>query len=341
MINKIITDSSFYNIAKSSNSANTNSSSITKSSSVANKYIDTVEQFSNITKGSNNVANTYNNALKDYESIAKGSNNIPNKETSVSSEKNATQNVDPDEYNIPKPSVWVDAAGTFNMPNETSPEIIYSGGPLGSEMVFDLRYAEHSTDENPIISVRGQDENGKEFAQLIDVNKINPSNATPVEITALQAHLSDGPFYPTESTSFLMMGVPYYYEHGDNLNDRNNYMHALKVNIKTYSHSTYNSPELAIDLSKTLASFEDFMSKNNITEHPSSLEFENNDKKMEIEKMSEIFSELSKSMTKADTNLYDELLKILDKSKNNNKDLNNDENNDENKDVSNDNQTNS
>ena len=59
MINKIITDSSFYNITKNSNSINTNSSSIIKSSSVTNKYIDTVQQFSNITKSSKSVANTY------------------------------------------------------------------------------------------------------------------------------------------------------------------------------------------------------------------------------------------------------------------------------------------
>ena len=187
MINKIITDSSFYNIAKSSNSANTNSSSITKSSSVANKYIDTVEQFSNITKGSNNVANTYNNAIKDYNSIAKGSNNIPNKETS---EDSATQNVDPDEYNIPESTRFIDSAGVLHLRDEPleAGGLIYSGGGFTGP-IYQLRYAEHSTDENPIISARGHDENGKEFTQLIDVNKVNPSNATPIEMTALITHL--------------------------------------------------------------------------------------------------------------------------------------------------------
>ena len=41
-----------------------------------------------------------------------------------------------------------------------------------------FKYADDSTDENPVVLAKGVDENGKEFEQRIYINDVNPSNAT-------------------------------------------------------------------------------------------------------------------------------------------------------------------
>ena len=51
-----------------------------------------------------------------------------------------------------------------------------------------LKYADDSTDENPVVLAKGVDENGKEFEQRIYINDVDPSNATVVEMRALEAH---------------------------------------------------------------------------------------------------------------------------------------------------------
>ncbi len=313
MINKIIPDSSFYNITKSSNNANNNSNNIAKSSNVANKYMDTVQQFSNITKGSNNVANTYNNPLKDSNSIAKGSNSVS---SSFNSANSATQNVDPDEYNIPESTTFIDSAGVFHLSTEPlEPEgLIYSGGHLAGP-IFQLRYAEHSTDENPIISARGRDENGKEFTQLIDVNKIDPSNATPVEIIALQASLTDGQYFEEPEDIFLMGGILAYHPLGEKLNDRNNYTLSLEMQIELYPPPTNLTNPIAVRLSKILEDFKEFTDKNNIPYPDNSSEIASIHKQRAMENISDELNYLSSSIDKEETNLDDELLKLLDKNK--------------------------
>ena len=55
-------------------------------------------------------------------------------------------------------------------------------------MVPVFKYADDSTDENPVVLAKGVDENGKEFEQRIYINDVNPSNATVVEMRALEAH---------------------------------------------------------------------------------------------------------------------------------------------------------
>ncbi len=42
--------------------------------------------------------------------------------------------------------------------------------------------------KNPVVLAKGVDENGKEFEQRIYINDVNPSNATVVEMRALEAH---------------------------------------------------------------------------------------------------------------------------------------------------------
>lgn len=67
-------------------------------------------------------------------------------------------------------------------------DMIYSGGN-GSGLSFYIKYAEGSTEEDPTVIAKGVDENGMEFEQIIHINKINPRNATLVEMRALEAHL--------------------------------------------------------------------------------------------------------------------------------------------------------
>lgn len=68
-------------------------------------------------------------------------------------------------------------------------DMLYSGGN-GTGLSFYLKYAENSTEDEPIVIAKGVDENGDEFEQTIHVNKINPKCATIVEMRALEAHLS-------------------------------------------------------------------------------------------------------------------------------------------------------
>lgn len=67
-------------------------------------------------------------------------------------------------------------------------DMLYSGGN-GTGLSFYLKYAENSTEDDPIVVAKGIDENGEKFEQTIHVNKINPKCATLVEMRALEAHL--------------------------------------------------------------------------------------------------------------------------------------------------------
>ena len=67
-------------------------------------------------------------------------------------------------------------------------DMLYSGGN-GTGLSFYLKYAENSTEDDPIVIAKGIDENGEEFEQTIHINKINPKCATYVEMHALEAHL--------------------------------------------------------------------------------------------------------------------------------------------------------
>ena len=67
-------------------------------------------------------------------------------------------------------------------------DMLFSGG-YGSGLSFYIKYAENSTDEDPIVVAKGVDENGREFEQTIHINDINPNSATLVQMHALEAHL--------------------------------------------------------------------------------------------------------------------------------------------------------
>lgn len=66
-------------------------------------------------------------------------------------------------------------------------DMLYSGGN-GTGLSFYLKYAENSTEDDPIVVAKGVDENGDEFEQTIHINDINPQYATIVEMRALEAH---------------------------------------------------------------------------------------------------------------------------------------------------------
>ncbi len=69
----------------------------------------------------------------------------------------------------------------------TTDNMLWTGGN-GTGLSYCLKYADDSTDENPVVLAKGVDENGKEFERKIYINDINPSNATVVEMRALEAH---------------------------------------------------------------------------------------------------------------------------------------------------------
>lgn len=66
-------------------------------------------------------------------------------------------------------------------------DMLYSGGN-GTGLSFYIKYADESTEDNPVVVAKGVDENGKEFEQKIAINDINPSSASIVEMRALEAH---------------------------------------------------------------------------------------------------------------------------------------------------------
>ncbi len=67
-------------------------------------------------------------------------------------------------------------------------DMLYSGGN-GTGLSFYIKYAENSTEEDPMVVAKGVDENGDEFQQLIHINQIDPRNATIVEMRALEAYI--------------------------------------------------------------------------------------------------------------------------------------------------------
>lgn len=67
-------------------------------------------------------------------------------------------------------------------------DMLYSGGN-GTGLSYYIKYADNSTQEDPVVIAKGVDENGDEFEQTIHINKINPKCATVVEMHALEAHL--------------------------------------------------------------------------------------------------------------------------------------------------------
>ena len=58
-------------------------------------------------------------------------------------------------------------------------DMLFSGGN-GTGLSFYIKYAEESTEDNPVVIAKGVDENGKEFEEM--------RNASYVEMSALEAY---------------------------------------------------------------------------------------------------------------------------------------------------------
>ena len=80
-----------------------------------------------------------------------------------------------------------DNAGKGHIVYMKADDMLYSGGN-GTGLSFYIKYAENSTEDDPIVVAKGVDENGNEFEHTIHINDINPKNATIVEMRALEAH---------------------------------------------------------------------------------------------------------------------------------------------------------
>lgn len=66
-------------------------------------------------------------------------------------------------------------------------DTLYSGGN-GAGLSYCLRYADSSTEEDPVVIAKGVDEDGNEFERTIHINGIDPRNATIVEMHALEEY---------------------------------------------------------------------------------------------------------------------------------------------------------
>lgn len=101
-------------------------------------------------------------------------------------------------------------------------DTLYSGGN-GTGLSFYIKWAEDSTEEDPVMVAKGVDEKGEEFEQKIHINDINPSNATLVEMRALEAYTG---VEKNGGLSSLPMGT------GDmGLYDRRNFMQMFRKEI--------------------------------------------------------------------------------------------------------------
>ena len=128
--------------------------------------------------------------------------------------------------------------------------MLYSGGN-GTGLSFYLKYAEGSTVEEPRILAKGVDENGNDFEQVIDVNKVNPKNATIVEMRALEA-VSDAP--KRNGYSSLPMGST-----NVGLNERQDYIEAFKSDIRDMN--TLGKYGIAFEYNKALDFYEKYVPK--------------------------------------------------------------------------------
>ena len=129
-------------------------------------------------------------------------------------------------------------------------DMLYSGGN-GTGLSFYIKYAEGSTEDDPTVIAKGVDENGNEFEQTIHINKINPRNASLVEMTALESYMGvdkNGGLtsLPPETG---MMG----------LNDRTNFMDMFQKQISDMK--LLSQKKAAAYYQYSMQAYWDFMNK--------------------------------------------------------------------------------
>ena len=87
----------------------------------------------------------------------------------------------------------------------TPPNVIHIGElGFGADILgrqYELNYAEDSTDENPIVIAKGNDEYGRQFEERIYINDIDPNHASYLEMAALATHTKTDSCVPTALSS--------------------------------------------------------------------------------------------------------------------------------------------
>ena len=103
-----------------------------------------------------------------------------------------------------RPNIQKTFAGTVNQ-QLTPPSVIHIGelgfGADNLGRQYALNYAEDSTDENPIVIAKGNDEYGQQFEERIYINDIDLNNASYLEMAALAAHTKTDSCVPTALSS--------------------------------------------------------------------------------------------------------------------------------------------
>ena len=106
----------------------------------------------------------------------------------------------------------------------TPPSVIHIGelgfGADNLGRQYALNYAEDSTDENPIVIAKGNDEYGQQFEERIYLNDIDLNNASYLEMAALAAHTKTDSCVPTAMTS----GHHDYFQKENYVDDFNKYI---------------------------------------------------------------------------------------------------------------------
>lgn len=91
----------------------------------------------------------------------------------------------------------------------TPPSVIHIGelgfGADNLGRQYALNYAEDSTDENPIVIAKGNDEYGQQFEERIYINDIDLNNASYLEMAALAAHTKTDSCVPTAMTDVMII----------------------------------------------------------------------------------------------------------------------------------------
>lgn len=82
----------------------------------------------------------------------------------------------------------LNAVRIYAMETQLSSGII-GFGQLEDGTRFEVKYADGSTDENPVVQVLVQPENGREKVVKVAVDQVDASNATQLEILALLSHM--------------------------------------------------------------------------------------------------------------------------------------------------------
>ena len=143
-----------------------------------------------------------------------------------------------------------------------------AGGGTGT-ISYDLKYAENSTDENPILIATGWEDYGfgDEFTKTININDIDPRNLTALELMALNSHIygkyPEGTLirnsqFESLNTDSVVLDTGWGPTENMGLNDRFDYIASLESDLAHYKENS-NFPELKITEEKISNSLDAFL----------------------------------------------------------------------------------